>query len=102
MNKCLKIIITIDCQADGQDGRPFGDHLLQNVIQKNARKYGLEGMAQPVAADKIKIIICGHKDHVDVFVDIIHKESPEAVGNIEIEPHLKDRNYRGIFRVLEQ
>lgn len=102
MNKCLKIIITIEPTVD-EPGKQVGDNLLQNVIQKNARKYGLEGMAQPISCDKIKIIICGHKDHVDVFVDLIHKESPsENIGDIEIEAHLKDRDYRGIFRVLEQ
>lgn len=102
MNKCLKIIITIESKTDQPTTR-IGDNLLQNVIQKNARKFGLEGMAQPISCDKIKIIICGHKDHVDVFVDLIHKECPsEDIGDIEIEAHLKDRDYRGIFRVLEQ
>lgn len=103
MNKCLKITLTIESHAVETLGKNAKDGFLQSVVQKYARKYGLEGMAQPISIDKIKIIICGHKDKVDVFVDIIHKELPaQKVEDIEIEPYLKDKDYRGVFRVLEQ
>lgn len=91
MNKCLKITLTIEPKAG----------FLQNFVQKYARKFELEGLAQPVGSGKVKIIICGEKEHVDDFVDVIHKESPKEVHDIEIEPFLKDRDYRGVFRVIE-
>jgi acylphosphatase len=92
MNKCLKITLTVEPK----------NGFLHNVIQKYARKFGLEGLAQALGKDKIKIIVCGERDHVDHFVDIIHKESPkENIEDIEIEPFLKDKDYRGVFRVIE-
>jgi len=91
MNKCLKITLTL---------KPT-EGFLQNVIQQNARNFGLEGIVQPFGDDKVKIIVCGEKEKVDYFVDSIHKESVQAVTDIEIEPYIKDRDYRGVFRVIE-
>lgn len=101
MHKCLKITLTLESEA--RELQSNGNEFLQNVVQKYARKYGLEGMAQPTSLGKIKIIVCGHKDKVDGFVDVIHKESTgQQIEDIEIEPYLKDKDYRGVFRVLEQ
>ena len=92
MNKCLKITLTID-PVEG---------FLQDVIQQNARKYKLEGIVQTLSQDKVKIIVCGDKEQVDYFVDTIHKETDQsAIKDIEIEPYSKDRDYRGVFRVIE-
>ncbi len=92
MNKCLKITLTVEIK----------EGFLQNTIQKNARTYELEGMVQPIADDKVKIIVCGEKEQVDHFVDAIHKESTAArIKDIEIEPYVKDKDYRGVFRVIE-
>lgn len=92
MNKCLKITVSIEAKDEG----------LLNSIQKHARKYELEGVVQPLSSDKVKIVICGEKEQVDLFVDALHKESAkEAIKDIEIEPHVKDKDYRGVFRVIE-
>lgn len=92
MNKCIKIILKTELK----------DGFLQNVIQKYARKYELEGVAERWSADEVKIIVCGEKGAVDSFVDSIHKEAPKQhVYDIEIEPFLKDKDYRGVFRVIE-
>jgi acylphosphatase len=92
MNKCLKITLTVEIKQG----------FLQETIQKNARAYELEGMVQQIAEDKVKIIVCGEKEQVDHFVDALHKESLAAgIKDIEIEPHVKDKDYRGVFRVIE-
>jgi acylphosphatase len=92
MNKCIKITLRGDLQSN----------FLYDVIQKYARKYGLEGLAQCLSSDQCKIIVCGDKQQVDIFVETIHKESPaEKINGIEVEPFLKDRDYRGVFRVIE-
>lgn len=92
MNKCLKITLTLEPH----------EGFLQNVIQNNARKFELEGIVQAVGEGKVKIIVCGQKEQVDFFVDSIHKESThETIKDIEIEPYIKDRDYRGVFRVIE-
>ncbi len=91
MNKCLKITLTVEPEEG-----------LFNAIQKHARTSSLEGMVQALGSDKVKIVICGDKDHVDSFVDALHKESTKvAIQDIEIEPYIKDKDYRGVFRVIE-
>lgn len=91
MKKCLKI--TLD--AVGLD-------VIQE-IQKKGGKEGVEGTIQPIVAEKqLKIIVCGDKDHVDKFVDILHKTVAQAgIAEINIEPFVKIKDYRGAFRIIE-
>lgn len=88
MNKCLKITLTVE-RMEG---------FLHAVVQPKARKCDLEGVVQPVSDSQIRIIICGSKDNVDAFVDLLQKE---AIKDVEIEPFVKDKDYRGVFRVIE-
>ncbi len=93
MNKCLKITFDAEVPAD----------FLRSFVQKNAKKCELEGTAQLVdAGEKVRIIVCGAKELVDSFLDMLLRGTssfaPEAV---EVEPFLKDKDYRGVFRVIE-
>ncbi len=88
MNKCLKITVTVE-RMEG---------FLHTVVQRQARKCDLEGMVQPVGKEQIRIIVCGKKDKVDSFVELLQKE---AIKDVEIEPFIKDKDYRGVFRVIE-
>lgn len=92
MVKCLKINIIMTPT----------EVFLKEVIQKHARKFELEGYCQPVNSNSVKVIICGIKEKVDSFLDILHKEvSKKNIEDIEIEPFVKDKDYRGVFRVVE-
>jgi len=93
MNKCLRIEFSGDV--------PQG--FLQKIIQKHARKLELEGTAQVLSGqNKVKIIVCGNKDRIDNFLDLLHKESAKVVlEGMEVEPFLKKKDYRGVFRVIE-
>jgi len=93
MNKCLRVVFDSN----------VSDGFLHDVVQKNAKKLQLEGTVQHIAADnKIRIIVCGDKDGVDKFIDALHKGAGKAsLDSIEIEPFLKDKDYRGVFRVIE-
>lgn len=88
MNKCLKITITVE-SLNG---------FLHEVIKPHARSMDLEGMVRPVGPVKAVIIACGKKERVDAFVELLQKE---AFEDIEIEPYIKDKDYRGVFRVVE-
>ena len=88
MNKCLKITITVD-KLNG---------LLNEVIKAHARSMDLEGVARPEGPTKVIIIACGKKERVDSFVELLQKE---AVQDVAIEPFRKDKDYRGVFRVIE-
>ena len=94
MNKCLKITLRGDL--------PKG--FLQSYIQKHAKKLSLEGTVQILNGGEqvIRIIACGTKEDVDTFLDLIYKGSTQAdLEEIVAEPFLKERDYRGVFRVIE-
>jgi acylphosphatase len=92
MKKCVKITFHV----------PLKKGFLNDFVQHTARSLGLEGVAHPHGADIVKIVAFGDVAAIDDLVDILHKESVKyAITQIEIEPFLKDRDYRGIFRVIE-
>jgi acylphosphatase len=90
MNKCLRITISGE----------FPANFFRDVLQKHAKKLNVEGTVQALHDGTFRIIACGDKDDVDAFLDILHKGSLH-IGDMEIEPFLKDRDYRGVFRVIE-
>ena len=92
MKKCLKITLV---------GKlPTG--FVQKHIQKNARSLGIEGTVQSIEENTIRIVVCGQKEPVEEFLDLIHKESAKVdFDYIEIEPFIKSKDYRGVFRVIE-
>jgi len=93
MNKCLRVTFVGDI--------PEG--FLNNVVQKIAKNLNLEGTVQLVLIEnKVKIIVCGDRDIVDQFIDHLHKGAGKvSLESLEIEPFLKDKDYRGVFRVIE-
>lgn len=91
MNKCLRITVFGDCSND----------LLISFIQKNARLFGLEGTASVLDDTQALIIVCGNKDKVENFLDALHKGTSEwKPDSVEVEPFLKDKDYRGVFRII--
>lgn len=93
MNKCLKINFASEY--------PTG--FLQKFVQKHARDLSLEGFAQVVPAERITmVLVCGPKEDVDAFIDLLHKGTKDVqLKDISVEPFLKVKDYRGVFRVLE-
>ena len=92
MKKCLKISFVLN--------RPEG--FLHDFVQKNARDLSVEGTVQVSEPNIITIVACGEKDNIDTFLDIIHQGVSSYIPeNVSVEPFLKDRDYRGIFRILE-
>jgi acylphosphatase len=92
MKKCLRISFSAQ----------IPDNFLTAIILPHARTLEIEGTAQISPDQTVKIIACGEKDIVDSFVDIIHKETSKLqIDQVEIIPFIKDREYRGVFRILE-
>ena len=92
MNKCLKIILKIEAK----------EGVLQDFIQKNAKKSKIEGIAQAIDKETVKIIAFGSNENIDEFIDSLYagyKNIKPTV--IEVEPFLRDKDYRGVFRVIE-
>ncbi|HEV2601097.1 MAG TPA: acylphosphatase [Candidatus Babeliales bacterium] len=92
MNKCLKITFSGDIAPED----------LRTFIQKHAHDLSLEGTVQLAQENQYRIFVCGAKDAVDTFVDILHKGSAKIMlEDIEIEPFVRTKDYRGVFRVIE-
>jgi acylphosphatase len=93
MKKCLKIVLSGDISPK-----------LMVAVQKEAKRLNLEGVAH---VDKetgdVRIVVCGDKDDADGILDVLHKESAALKLDItiEVEPFLRDKDYRGVFRVIE-
>jgi acylphosphatase len=76
---------------------------LKKIIQKKALQLELEGTAQLMKPDPIiRIFVSGVKEQVDSFVDFLHKKPGNVeMNSIEVEPFLKEKDYRGVFRIVE-
>lgn len=91
MKKCLKI--TLRAKIVGG---------LRDAIQAVARKLDVEGTVQLAEPNELVIIACGSKDNIDTFLDTIHQGFGSNIPeDVQVEPFLKEKDYRGIFRILE-
>ncbi len=93
MNKCLKITLWIQKVPKG---------FLKSGVQKHANALRIQGTVQLTEVTIIKIIACGKKDTIDAFLDMLHKETAKlSVDDMQVEPFLKGKDYRGVFRIIE-
>lgn len=76
---------------------------LRSFVQSKAQQLELEGMAQLVKTEEvIRIFVFGVKEKVDAFVDCLHKDSEKfSLDSLEVEPSIKNKDYRGVFRIVE-
>lgn len=89
--KCVRITVFVEQSEQ-----------LSFKIHKKARQLGVEGTVHSCNNDGIKIIACGTSTSVDDFIDHIHKTiNVHATSGVEIEPFIKERDYRGVFRIIE-
>ncbi len=92
MSQCLRISFTMDVPKS----------FLHTFIQKHARSLQLEGMVQTEGSNVVKVIVCGKKESLDEFVDLLHKRAAkEELDNMEFEPFISEKDFRGVFRVIE-
>ena len=92
MKLCLRITFSVGVR----------EGLLQKYVLKQATKLGIEGTAQFIDSENVRVIACGLKEHVDDFVDALHQGSAKyELDDIQLEPFPKGRDYRGAFRVIE-
>lgn len=94
MNQCLHITFILDSSKE----------FLHAVVLKEARSLGIEGIAQMISNDvkQVKVIACGDRESVEEFLDILHNElARDSIKDLEVEPFLKEKDFRGVFRVIE-
>lgn len=94
MVQCLRIFFSIILPKK----------LLHNIYEK-AKGLNLEGTVQTVQQTEhvdVRIVVCGSKEAIDDFIDYLHVEISDKVAlPAEIEPFIKDRDFRGVFRIIE-
>lgn len=92
MKQCMRITCMTGTAQDEVRG----------FIQKYAAQFDLEGLIQPLSGESVRVVVCGSHNAIENFMDILHHGIVEhMLQHFEIEPFLKDRDYRGVFRVIE-
>jgi acylphosphatase len=80
---------------------PRSDEQLFEKIQKQARSCQLEGFIMASTPTTIKMIACGVSADLDLFLDKIDEVIATLGGQeVAIDPFLKDKDYRGVFRIM--
>jgi acylphosphatase len=70
-------------------------------IQEKAKKLGIEGVMQALDQHQMRIMICGKDALLDEFIDYLYDFFTDINVHVqELEPFIKERDYRGIFRVI--
>lgn len=92
MKKCIKV------QFYTKNPQEF----LKQVIPPGIKNFRVEGVAQAIDLKTVQIFICAEQEELDKFLDLIYENIDRyTLENIEVEPFLKDRDFRGVFRVVE-
>lgn len=92
MSQCMRINLVIKGEKSH----------IQELLKKYAHEFKLEGLLQSPDDQAVKVVACGGSGEIEAFMVAINKEFAKDNLNIsEIEPFLKDRDYRGVFRVIE-
>ena len=70
-------------------------------VQKNAQKLGIEGTIQNLNDQTILIQATGISQHLDELIDSFYKNNVKAkITDIEVEPLIQERDFRGVFRII--
>lgn len=92
MNKCLSVTLTL---------KSYDDDLI-SFIQRSAKRLKVEGTLQAVDKKTLKLVACGKSEEVDKFMDSVYSGNKSTKPSaVEVEPFLRDKDYRGVFRVIE-
>ena len=92
MSQCLRITCIV--------GR--ARELLYSIVEQQAERLDLEGVILPCDDTSIRVVACGSKEKIEAFLDALYQSAADnKLSALEVEPFLKDRDYRGIFRVVE-
>lgn len=92
MNKCIRFVI---------EGTLPKDFLTSHILHQ-ARHYQLEGIAQQLNENSVRVLACGTPDQLDNFLDELHRSLQDlSITPFDVIPFLKDRDFRGVFRIIE-
>ena len=92
MKRCLKMLINSNNWQT----------LWSDQIQLKAKELEIEGLMQATSDSQLRIMVCGQDAKLDDFMDYLYDFLPTINASLnDLEPFIKDREFRGIFRVIE-
>ncbi len=92
MRQCIKIKVVGNVQMASY----------REYVRKNAQRYDIEGTVQN-AEDKQSVIILasGVAEKLDEFIDALYKGTSESkVDEVQVEPMIKEKDFRSVFRII--
>ncbi|MBY0109964.1 MAG: hypothetical protein K2X90_02530 [Candidatus Babeliaceae bacterium] len=91
MSRCIKMTFAVQ----------RSNEKFLHALQKQALDCRLEGFVLASTPDTIKIIACGVSADLDAFLDKVDEIIAKHGGqDVVIDPFLKDKDYRGVFRIM--
>ena len=73
----------------------------REFVQKQAKKLDIEGTIQNLSDKTVMIFASGQAERLDSFIDHLYKGTGKSkVNEIEVEPLLSEKIFRGVFRIL--
>ena len=80
------------------------DEIYKRFTQKQAQDLAIEGVVQDQAEEGgLVIYACGPSDNLEKFIDLLYKgPSGKPVEDVYAEPFVKEKDYRGVFRIIDK
>jgi len=73
----------------------------REFVQKQAKRLEIEGTIQNLADKSVMIYASGQAEKLDSFIDYLYKGTGKSkIQDIEVEPLLAEKIFRGVFRIL--
>lgn len=92
MRKCLKIQVSGKVQGVAY----------RSTAQKNAQILGIEGTIQNAEDGSVMIFACGSSEKLDKFIDTLYLGTTTSqISDLIVEPFINEKNFRGVFRIIE-
>ena len=94
MKKCVKVVFSAK----------IPETFLYNPVKESACSLNVEGTVQVITSEqKVYLFAFGNKEEVNEFLDMLYTALIKiGIEDIEIEPVVNKKDYRGIFRVITQ
>lgn len=95
MHKCVRVKVHgVGCKRYSELG---------TVVEKIARERALEGSLYRQNQQDIELVVAGEKEGVEHVLDFVYEWAKADVVDcaVTVEALLKERDYRGIFRVID-
>lgn len=94
MKRSIKITVVGD----------VNDLSYKQFTQKQAKDLAIEGVVQNQNEEPGLVIYAhGPADNIEKFIDLLYKNpSGKVVEDVYAEPFVKEKDYRGVFRIIEK